>query len=332
MIKKILVLIVGLGSLFLVGCGKNSEKDVLKKMNNNINNSKGYHLVGEMSIINNEDIYEYIVDVSYAKDNKFRVSLKNKTNNHEQIILRNDDGVYVLTPSLNKSFKFQSEWPYNNSQAYLLQTIMKDLNNTEEKNFKATENGYTFTSKVTYSNNKDLVKQNIYVDKNYNITKVEVVDRNDKVKIKVVFTEYDNNKKFNDNYFTLAENMKTTSESTDATVSKIDDIIYPMYIPANTSLSAQDRIKLEEGERVILTFSGEKSFMFVQETVAKEDEMVTIPVIGEPEVITSSVAAVADNSVTWISNGIEYYIVSDVLNTNELVQIVQSVSVMPVGK
>jgi len=41
--------------------------------------------------------------------NSLRVSLKNKTNNHEQIILKNSDGVYVLTPSLNKSFKFQSD-------------------------------------------------------------------------------------------------------------------------------------------------------------------------------------------------------------------------------
>ena len=56
---------------------------------------------------------------AYLKKDKFRVGLTNKTNNHEQIILKNDDGVYVITPSLNKSFKFQSDWPYNNSQIYL---------------------------------------------------------------------------------------------------------------------------------------------------------------------------------------------------------------------
>ena len=32
----------------------------------------------------------------------------------EQIILKNDEGVYVLSPNLNKSFKFQSKRPYNN--------------------------------------------------------------------------------------------------------------------------------------------------------------------------------------------------------------------------
>ena len=27
-----------------------------------------------------------------------------------QIILRNEEGVFVLTPALNKSFRFQSDW------------------------------------------------------------------------------------------------------------------------------------------------------------------------------------------------------------------------------
>ena len=62
-----------------------------------------------------------------SKD-KFKVSLINNSTNHEQVILRNDDGVFVLTPSLNKSFKFQSDWPYNNSQIYLLGSIIDDLN------------------------------------------------------------------------------------------------------------------------------------------------------------------------------------------------------------
>ena len=72
---------------------KDAEKDLEKK----INKLEGYNLTGEMEIINNDDVYKYDVDVSYSKTDKFRVSLKNKTNNHEQIILKNSDGVYVQT-------------------------------------------------------------------------------------------------------------------------------------------------------------------------------------------------------------------------------------------
>ena len=40
--------------------------------------------------------------------------------------------ITVVTPSLNKSFKFQSDWPYNNSQSYLLESIADDIKEDEE--------------------------------------------------------------------------------------------------------------------------------------------------------------------------------------------------------
>lgn len=81
---------------FLVGC--NIKKgNVVESITKKVESSKSYRLNGVLEIINNENSYLYDVDVSYMKDNNFRVSLKNKTNNHEQIILRNEDGVYVMT-------------------------------------------------------------------------------------------------------------------------------------------------------------------------------------------------------------------------------------------
>ena len=92
--------------------------------------------------MNNEDSHKYNIDVAYKEEDNFRVSLKNKTNNHEQIILKNSEGVFVLTPSLNKSFKFQSEWPYNNSQSYLLQTLVNDIKNDKKVKTIAYESGF----------------------------------------------------------------------------------------------------------------------------------------------------------------------------------------------
>lgn len=79
----------------LSGCGKENKKTILNKLNKKVNNVSGYKLDAQMELINNDDSYKYDVTVSYKKDNNYRVSLRNKTNNHEQIILKNDDGVYV---------------------------------------------------------------------------------------------------------------------------------------------------------------------------------------------------------------------------------------------
>ena len=140
--KKLLFCMIIAGCFFLTGCFKKDEKDVVKELTKKIEGTKGYHLTGDLEIVNNEETYRYSVDVSSTKNEQFRVSLKNKTNNHEQIILKNSEGVYVLTPSLNKSFKFQSEWPYNNSQSYLLQTLLQDIKNDSERVYQETDNGY----------------------------------------------------------------------------------------------------------------------------------------------------------------------------------------------
>ena len=333
--KKIFIISICLISAFLIsGCGKKNEKNILKELTKKIEKTDGYHINGELEIINSEYVYDYDVDVAYKKGDYFRVSLKNKTNNHEQIILKNTDGVYVLTPSLNKSFKFQSDWPYNNSQSYLLQTLLKDIQNDSEKQFESLNDEFIYTTKVNYSNNKELIKQKIYINKNSEITKVEVYNENDEVKMKMNFNNIDMDAKFDDDYFELNKNMTVASvdEIKTESTGKIDDIIYPMYIPANTYLTGQNIVSKENGERVILTFSGEKPFVFVQETSDLADEMTTVSVYGEPLILTDTIGALSDNSVSWNSNNIEYYLISDSLSQEELVSIVRSVSVMPVSK
>lgn len=330
--KKILMLLALVFCLALTGCGKYGEKDLIKDLSKKINNSKGYYLNGTLEMVNNDDKYSYDVNVSYASNDKFKVSLKNKNNNHEQIILRNSEGVYVLTPSLNKSFKFQSEWPYNNSQSYILQNIISDIKNDKNLEFKTTKDGYTITTAVDYPSNKDLKSQIIYIDKKLNIKKVEVLDNNKQIHIKMNFESIDLKATYNDKYFTLKENMASaTIEETEPT-SKIEDIIYPMYMPANTRLTGQDTVAKEDGERIILTFEGDKPFMLVQETVSKDDELTTVLVDGEPLLIADSVAAVNDYSINWVSNGIEYYVVSSDMDSQELINVAASVAVMPVSK
>jgi len=317
----------------LVGCGNYTSKDAAKDLEKKINGLKGYNLTGTLEITNNDDIYKYDVEASYAKDDKFRVSLKNKTNNHEQIILKNTDGVYVLTPSLNKSFKFQSDWPYNNSQTYLLQTLLSDIQNDDKKEFKVTTNHYVFTTAVNYPNNNDLTKQKIYFDKKLNPKKVEVMNKEGDVLIRMTFNKVDLKAEFKDDYFNLEYNMKTAkTESQAKTVSKIEGDTYPMYVPENTKLASKDTVDLDNGQRIIMTFEGDNPFMFVEQTANVEEELAIVSVYGEPFQLATSVAAVSDNMISWVSNGVEYYVVAENMSKDDLMSVANSVTAMPVSK
>jgi len=241
--------------------------------------------------------------------------------------------VYVLTPSLNKSFKFESEWPYNNSQVYLLQSLINDINNDKSLSFEEKEDKYVFTTEVNYPNNRTLIKQNIYLDKKLNLKEVHVLNESGNAEIKMVYNKIDKSPTFNDNYFELNKNLEAVSD-VDITkqVVSIDDVIFPMYIPENTALSSQDTIAKTNGERIILTFSGDKPFVLIEETVDIKDEFEIIPTIGEPTMLVDTVGLVSSNSVSWISGGMEYYIASDVLSNEEMVMVAKSISTIPVMK
>lgn len=382
--KKLLFLIMIIGVFAISGCGKTSESDVIKDLTKKINDSKAYYVEGTLEIVNNEDVYTYNVNVSYKEKDNYKVSLVNTVNNHEQIILRNSDGVYVVTPRINKSFKFQSDWPYNNSQVYLLGPLLDDIANDANRTFEKVDDGSKIIVAANYPNNSKLVKQEILLDKSNNIKKVTVFDNNGTAQITMKFNKIDLNSKFNDNYFDLKQIIDIKEDNTDNTTnrennsdenknttdnkvednsttennntnvnenkntnenknedkkssetkqtSSIEDVIYPMYIPANTYLSNKEKVSKDDGERLILTFDGDNPFMLIEETVTYEKEHLIVPTYGELEVMASTVAIVNDNSVNWIDNNIEYYVVSDKLSKSELLDIARSISVLPVSK
>ena len=100
--KKIIILGTIIMMLFLTGCGKMDADDIIKELDKKISNSTTYQIEGTLQITNNDDTYNYEVLASYEKPNKFRVSLTNTSNNHEQIILKNDEGVFVKTHESTK--------------------------------------------------------------------------------------------------------------------------------------------------------------------------------------------------------------------------------------
>lgn len=330
--KKLIAILIG--CLFLTGCGGGSEKSVLKKITEKQENSKSYYVEGTMELINNEDIFTYDVNASYKKGDYYKIELTNISNNHKQVILRNDQGVYVITPSLNKSFKFQSDWPYNNSQIYLLGSVIEDINNDEDKKFEKKNDKYIYTSKVNYPNNSNLVNQIVTVNKNKEIEKVEVVDKDGNTQIKMKYNKIEYNSKFKDDYFELDNIIETKDieeEKNTTETATLDDIIYPMYLPTNTYLSSQESINTENGKRLILTFEGDNPFTLIEEVAVIDEEHEIIPTYGELEIIGDSIAVVNDNSINWYSNGIEYYVVSSVMSSNELLEVAKSISVIPVA-
>lgn len=345
--KKIFILF-GVLLFTITGCGEYKLEDAIKDFSKSVENSKSYKVNGTMEISSGGEIFTYSIDTYYLKDDYYKVILVNQTNNHEQIILKNADGLYVVTPSLNKSFKFDSVWPDNSSQAYILQNLVNDIKNDSSATLEKKDNEYIIRSKVNYPNNEELSYQKIHFDKNMNLNKVEVYNNEDIVKIKVNFKTIDLKAKLSEDDFVLndlidepntneTQNNDNCSEETckeesnnceegkcEETSSTLESIIYPLYIPSETHLSSSETVSTETGQRVILTFSGDKNFVIVEEKAVASSDFEVVPVFGDPLMLNDTVGALSSNSISWHANDISYYLVSSDLTANEMVNVAKS--------
>jgi predicted transport protein len=203
--------------------------------------------------------------------------------------------------------------------------IITDLEIDDERTLEVVEDGYIFTSRVNYSNNNNLIKQRVHVDEDLNIIKVEVLNSQDAVEMSMVFTDINENKGFSESDFEIDGNMGTGE--VEPTMNRLEDIIFPVSLPVNTFLSGQDTVSLDTGERVILTFDGDSPFILIQETATVSNTLRTNRVLGEPQLIRGTIGAQTDNTVSWVSNGIEFFLVSDAMAPEELLRLARSVSI-----
>ena len=228
-IKKVVFIILSV--FLLTGC-MNNTKDLMKSFKDYNGKKNSYELTGEMVIVSNEDEFTYNIKVGVDNKTNYKVSLVNTINNHEQVILKNSEGVYVVTPNLNKSFKFMSEWPSNSSQAYLIESLINDVNNDAKATIKEINGGYEIDSSVNYPNNQKLERETIITDKKFDIKEINVKNSEGVSLLKVKVNSINYSPKFDSNYFKLdtlvketdsSKNNKTTDKDTNKTTETTDN-------------------------------------------------------------------------------------------------------------
>lgn len=319
----------------LSACGAKSQEDVTASLDKKIGELKGYKAEAKMTLTVGDEPQTYNIDVWHEKPGNYRVHLKNEEKEQSQMILRNKSGVFVLTPALNKSYRFQSEWPENSSQAYLFESLVKDVLEDKEATFKAGKEHFVFHTKTRYQNSKMLPSQEITLKKGtLEPVSVKVLDNNDNPVVTVEFSKFEFDAKFDSNAFDTKKNM--TSAQLDIPVlqsvsnSDSDDfsVKYSMAEIPGVELQEETEVSTENGKRVILTYAGEdKSFTIFQEPseISLTTSMEVVPVSGEMVDFGFSIGAMTEGSISWTDQGVDYLLVSSDLTPEEMVMVAKSV-------
>ncbi|MCM3768032.1 outer membrane lipoprotein carrier protein LolA [Neobacillus niacini] len=330
--KKLLLLITGLIAIFmLAACGSKSQEDIVKELDGKQKDLTSYKAKAKMTLKMGSDSQVYDVEIWHMDPNFYRVNLKNAEKDQSQMILRNNEGVFVLTPALKKSFRFQSDWPQNSSQAYLYESLINDIVADKEAKFSTTKQHYVFETKTRYQNNSMLPIQEIKLNrKDLSPAVVKVMDPDRNALVTVEFAKVKFNADFDKDDFDMKKNMTRAELNMPAMAGGGDQsftIKYPTYEIAGTKLIGEKEVKIEDGKRVVLTYDGKKkSYTLVQEKV-KAKAAATSPTYVDGDLVDLGVTigAVTDNSISWTQDGVDYMIASKNLTREEMIEVAKSV-------
>ncbi|GLX66381.1 LolA family protein [Paenibacillus glycanilyticus] len=233
-------------SLVLSACGKKDAESVVKELDKVVNSMESYQGTGTMKLHTGQQELTYNVEVSYQKPHYYRIKLTNAEKDITQIVLRNDDGVFVLTPRLNKVFRFQSDWPQNQGQVYLYQTLIQSIVTDNSRQFAVDDKSYVFDVMANY-NNGTLARQKIWLNKSdYKPTHVEVNDANNALMVQVDFSNFEFGPKFDAATFQTEANMKSSPSSggtsDEPTIANPDDSAVDGSTNATTEEGSKDAV------------------------------------------------------------------------------------------
>lgn len=334
MFKKITVIVLILAVLgvgvWKVFFSKPSISDTLESVNKDLTS---YQLEATMELNNGEEQRNFTVNVSYAKKEDkdlFRVSLYDTTINQEQIMLRNEEGVYVLTPTLNQVYQFKSGWPLNSAKPYIYQSLLEVFDG--EYTTKKVSDGIVVTSTPTYKNAPHYAKQEIKFTNDLTPLWVHIYDEAGNVLVNVTFTNVEKGVEFSEDFFNLSKNMEESRQNlTSDTSSSFDDL--PLMVNGTTlNVSVKDQTNASiDGEKVyIVAYEGDASFTVVQKIIEGSEEMSITEVEGELVLLVNGFASLEEDKVTYLYNGVECVIYGDNLTVASYIDIANGLEVVGV--
>lgn len=348
-ITWVLAMVISI-TLVLAGCGKKDAGAVVKDLDRTVSKLESYSAAGTMVLHTGIEPQEYQVEVWYKKPAYYRIALTNAKKDISQIVIRNDDGVFVLTPHLHKSFRFQSDWPDNQGQVYLYQSLVSSIVQDKERKFTTDGDAYLFDVLANYQNTA-LVRQKVWLNKkDYAPKQVQISDANANVLVSVNFNQFDFGKKFDKDSFDTERNLTTGSvqslpalnsgetgknppaqndgsksdASAKASSTQTFGVIEPSYLPQGVKKPSINETKLGENKAVLLRYTGSYNYTLIESRPNDQPVSLTQGTIVDLGFTWGVLTGDQKKTLIWVSDGIEFRLSSGDLTQEELVKIALS--------
>lgn len=321
------MLIAGIALVVLIaGFIMFRPKSFSKECEKTMSNLTSYTMQGEMELNKGEDVKSYLLEVNYKKgeaDDYYKVSLFDKNLNQEQVLLRNNEGVFVVTPSLNQIFKFEGEWPLNSPKPYLVQT-MYDVMKNEEAEISESKEGANVISPVTYPNNKNYKRQEMSFDADAKPQLIEIFDEDNTVQLRLIFDKVEYNNTLSDDVFKTPGNLESSVAA--MPINNEDLPLYPVSV-FDSKLVSKNVMEVNGEERHILEFVGDKNFTIVETIKSASNETQTVFMPQEMIDAIDVIGFYDGASMSSYHQNVELTVFSQDLSPEEMMSVISSMQV-----
>lgn len=317
------VLVLNLG---LVACGQRTMENVVKDLEGIRKDLKSYKSKAIMSVQTPSSSSKYYIETWFQAPNFYRISLGNEQREINQVIVRNDEGIYVVNPQLKKSFRFRGDWTENQGgHVYLYHAMIDRILNATDRQFSAKE-GLVVVEMPMMPENPLIARQRIVLDdRKLRPRQMVLLGKEDQPIVTVDYELFETGVDFKKDDFTpeAAMALGTDKGAVSVAAGKTDfGVIEPSYLPKGMTLK---EIKEQDGAMYLFYQDAAGKTVTLAERrpmpgTAALPEAAVQDLYGTPAVVTG---AGDIKTMYWTYRGIEFSMTA-ALPVPEMTKIAQS--------
>lgn len=326
------VLAAGLAIGLVAGCGAPSKQNVVSKLQTQAEElgATNYQSTAMMTVQMDNGSQTYYVETSYDSPTTYKIALGDANKHINQIIVRNTNGMFIVSPSLQKVFRFNGNWAQNQGHIYLYDQVLEQIVDADNVKMGKQGSDTTFTMPITPQN--DVVttqKVQLVSDSNgYAPKQIVLLDKSDKAVVTIDFTSFKQGVKFSDSDFDpqkLAANSPT-AKTTMASSSGFS-YIEPMQTPMGDKMDILEPDS-KQGE-ALLHYSGPYGFTLDElRPIAGVSGLPSgqlVDLYGVPAILSGDTAT---QQLMWYNDGIEFSLTSAQMTLDQM----ESVALSTIGQ
>jgi outer membrane lipoprotein-sorting protein len=313
-----LILAVGLVAGLVAGCGTPTATNMKSKLQTQAEklDTSNYHSTATMTVQMDNGSQTYYIQTDFEAPDTYKIALGDQNKNINQIIVRNETGMFVVSPSLQKVFRFNGNWAQNQGHIYLYDQILQQLANTKNLSMKKDGNQYAFTMPMTPDNDV-VTKQRVDLDaSSLDPKRVVLYDKSDKAIVTIDFKTFKTGMKYQTTDF---DPNKLASDPNSAKAAMATPTDVGFIEPQETLGSTLDTEQSMSAADSLIRYTGTHGFILQEfrpeHGVAGLPAAQLVDLFGIPAMYSASQNA---QRLEWLNNGVEFALTGKNLTMDQL--------------